>query len=111
VPSSSLPEPVHSSQALADLLAVGGASRTLIEGLIPYSTASFDDFLGYTPEQYTAPETARLLAGRAYTRGRWLEGAASPLVGLACTAAIASDRPKRGEHRAHIATWQPERLV
>jgi hypothetical protein len=32
-------------------------------------------------------------------------------VGLACTAAIASDRPKRGEHRAHIATWQLDRLV
>ena len=84
------------SQALADLLAVGGASRTLIEGLIPYSNASFDDFLGLPPAQYVAPDTARLLAGRAYTRARQLEGTISPLVGLACTAAIASDRPKRG---------------
>ena len=29
----------------------------------------------------------------------------SPVVGLACTATIATDRPKRGEHRCHIAVW------
>ena len=33
------------------------------------------------------------------------------MVGLACTATIVTDRPKRGEHRAYIATWQPDRLV
>jgi hypothetical protein len=99
------------SQALADLLAVGGASRTLVEGLIPYSMAALVDFLGQPPAQAVAPATARLLAGRALTRGRWLEGSDFPLVGLACTAAIASDRPKRGDHRAHVAFWQPERLV
>jgi hypothetical protein len=99
------------SQALADLLAVGGASRTLIEGLIPYSTAAFDNFLARTPDQYTAPATARLLAGRALTRGRWLEGTERPLVGVGCTASVASDRPKRGEHRAYVAVWQPERLI
>jgi hypothetical protein len=99
------------SQALADLLAVGGASRTLIEGLIPYSQAAFADFLTRTPAQYTAPETARLLAGRALTRGRWLEGNERPIVGLACTAAIATDRTKRGEHRAYLAAWQPAGLI
>ncbi len=99
------------SQAIAQLLAVGGASRTLIESVLPYSVAAMDDFLGQAPEQYAAAATARLLAGRAYTRARWLEGSEQPLLGLACAAAIASDRPKRGPHRAHIAAWQPERLV
>ncbi len=99
------------SQALADLLVIGGASRTLIEGLIPYGAAAFDDFLGQHPDQYVALPTARLLAGRACSRAYWLEPETSALVGLACTAAIASDRPKRGEHRAHIATWQLDRLV
>lgn len=99
------------SQALVDLLALGGASRTLLEGLIPYSNAATDDFLGQTPAQYVASTTARLLAGRAYTRAAWLAGDETPLVGLACTAAIASDRPKRGEHRAYVAAWQPARLV
>lgn len=99
------------SQAIAQLLAVGGASRTLIEGVLPYSIAAVDDFLDQTPEQYAAATTARLLAGRAYTRAYSLEGDEWPLLGLACSAAIASDRPKRGAHRAHIAAWQPERLI
>lgn len=99
------------TQALAALLGVPGASRTLLEALVPYSQASFDEFLGQTPTQYVAAETARLLAGRAFTRAGWLEQAEYPVVGLACTATIVTDRPKRGEHRAHIATWQTERLM
>ena len=93
------------TQALAWLLGVAGASRTLLEALIPYDWASFNDFLGQEPEQYVAPETARLMAGRALTRGRWLHQE-EPIIGLACTATIATDRPKRGPHRAHVATWQ-----
>lgn len=93
------------AQALAWLLGVAGASRTLLEALIPYDWASFNDFLGQEPEQYVAPETARLMAGRALTRGRWLHRE-EPIIGLACTATIATDRPKRGPHRAHVAIWQ-----
>jgi hypothetical protein len=99
------------THALAALLGVAGASRTLLEALVPYSPTSFDEFLGQTPAQYVAGETGRLLAGRALTRARWLATESHPLVGLACTATIATDRPKRGEHRAHIATWQAERLT
>lgn len=99
------------TQALSDLLAVAGATRTLLEALVPYSEASFDEFLGQKPNQYVADETAHLLAGRAFTRARWLDSEASPTIGLACTATIITDRPKRGEHRAHIATWQPSRMV
>lgn len=100
------------TQALADLLGVAGATRTLLEALVPYSTASFDDFLGQTPEQYVAGETARLLAGRSYTRARWLNyNGDEHLIGMACSATIVTDRPKRGDHRAHIATWQPAHLI
>ncbi|MDX1413999.1 MAG: hypothetical protein R3293_07390 [Candidatus Promineifilaceae bacterium] len=99
------------TQALSDLLGVAGATRTLLEALVPYSEASFDEFLGQKPPQYVADETAHLLAGRAFTRARWLDSEANPQIGLACTATIITDRPKRGEHRAHIATWQPSRLV
>ncbi|MGB0389872.1 MAG: hypothetical protein ACPGWR_34045, partial [Ardenticatenaceae bacterium] len=31
------------SKALSELLGVGGASRTLLEALVPYSKASFDE--------------------------------------------------------------------
>ena len=99
------------TQALSDLLSVAGATRTLLEALVPYSEASFDEFLGQKPDQYVSVETAHLLAGRAFTRARWLDSEANPQIGLACTATIVTDRPKLGDHRAHIATWQPSRMV
>ena len=99
------------TQALSGLLGVAGASRTVLEAIVPYSEASFDEFLGQTPPQYVSMETAHFLAGRAFTRARWLEAENHPTVGLACTATIITDRPKRGKHRAHIAVWQRRRLT
>lgn len=98
------------SQALCWLLGVAGASRTLLEALVPYDWASFNDFLGRAPQQYVAEETARLMAGRALTRARWLHQE-EKLIGLACTATIATDRPKRGPHRAHVAVWQETQVA
>lgn len=97
--------------ALSDLLGVAGASRTVLEGLVPYSKAAFDEFLGQTPAKYVVPKAARLLAGRAFTRAGWLDHYTHPVVGVGCTATIITDRPKLGEHRAHMATWTKDRLV
>jgi hypothetical protein len=94
------------SKALAWLLGVPGASRTLVEALIPYDWAAFGDFLGRQPEQYVAADTARQMAGSALRRARSLASPDEALIGLACTATLTTDRPKRGEHRAHVATWQ-----
>lgn len=96
--------------ALSDLLGVAGASRTLLEAVVPYSEAAFCDFLGAKPKQYVHPKAAKLLAGRAFTRAKWLAENGTPVVGVSCTATIATDRPKRGKHRAHIALWQQSRL-
>lgn len=91
------------SQAVAWVLGVPGASRTVLEVLIPYGRRSLMEFLGYEPEQYVSAKTARALAARAYRRAQILREAEVPVVGLGCTATIITDRPKRGEHRAHIA--------
>lgn len=99
------------SRGLADVLAVSGASGTLLEALVPYSKASFDAFLGHSVQNYAAAQSARLLAGRAYTRARWLEPNNLAVAGVACTAAIISDRARRGTHRAHVACWQAEQLL
>lgn len=101
---------------LAHLLLIGGASRTLLEAIVPYSTASFDDFLeGRGPKQYVSSFAARRLAGRALARAQFLTAAplseTAELVGLGCTASLATDHVKRGEHRAHIAVWQAGGLV
>lgn len=99
------------TQAVAWILGVAGASRTLLEALVPYEESSFNDFLGQKPAQYVAPETAGLLAGRAVNRARRLWQGPEPVIGLACTATIVTDRPKRGEHRAHICAWTAEQIV
>ncbi len=92
-------------QALAWLLGVPGASRTVLEAIVPYGRQSMVEFLGHEPAQFVSPETAREMAESAYRRALRLREAQEPVVGLACTATIATDRPKRGEHRCCIATW------
>jgi nicotinamide mononucleotide (NMN) deamidase PncC len=91
------------TQAVADLLAVPGASRTVLEALVPYSDKSMTDFLGASPSQAVSIETAAALAQKAYQRACSLqETEAISTVGLSCTAALVTDRPKKGEHRAHV---------
>ena len=92
-------------QAIAWLLGVAGASRTLLEAVIPYDESSFDSFLDRKPEQYVAIQTAGYLAGRAVMRANRLWRGSEPVIGLACTATIITDRPKLGDHRAHIVAW------
>jgi hypothetical protein len=90
-------------QAIADLLAVPGASRTLLEALVPYSEKSLAAFLGVAPAQAVSVETANALAHRAYQRAEQLrEHPHVPVRGLSCTATLVTDRPKKGAHRAHV---------
>jgi hypothetical protein len=84
------------SQALAWLLAVPGATRTVLEVTLPYSYAAFDRFIGFQPAQYVSPETAIVLATTAYRRARLLAAEGTPAIGLACTAALITDRPRVG---------------
>ena len=99
------------TQAVAWLLGVSGASRTILEVVVPYGRLSMQDFLGFEPEQSAAAETARQLARRAYLRARTQLEDDSPPVGLACAATIATDRPKRGDHRAFVSAWDEHHTV
>lgn len=93
--------------ALHDLLTTPGASRTILEAKIPYSSKSLDELLGLKPDQYCSQATARAMAMACYERAIALGGDESPpeknFIGVACTASLASDREKRGEHRAYMA--------
>ena len=99
------------AQALAWLLAVGGASRTLLEAVVPYGRKSIAQVLGHEPDQYASPEVAVELARAAYRRALEQREGQEPVVGLACTASIATDRPKRGEHRCSVAVWDSTGLT
>ncbi len=88
---------------LAELLGTPGASKTVLEAVVPYSEPALADLLGRAPEQACSEATARSLAMAAFQRGRSLRPGNANVFGLACTASLATDRRKRGEHRAYIA--------
>lgn len=104
------------SQAIADLLAVPGASASILEALVPYADRAVDRLLGARPERYCCDAAARALAMAAFMRAQSLvdhEPAAAverpdpstvrPTAGVGATASLASLRPKRGPHRLHVA--------
>ena len=99
------------AQAISWLLAVPGASRTVLETSVPYSERALADFLGQQPHQLASVETAEAMACRAYCRAVELASPDVPVVGIAATAAIATDRRKRGAHRAHVARCTSDSVV
>jgi nicotinamide mononucleotide (NMN) deamidase PncC len=88
---------------LAGLLEVPGASRTVLEAAIPYAEEALVAWLGGRPDQFCSSRTARAMSMVAFRRACQYRGPSAPVAGLACTASLATDRPKRGPHRAHLA--------
>jgi nicotinamide mononucleotide (NMN) deamidase PncC len=92
------------SQAISALLTTPGASRSILAATVPYAAEALVEWIGAEPEEYCSAATARAMAMAAYLKARkYAPGAVT--CGVACTASLASDRPKRGGHRAHFA-WQ-----
>jgi nicotinamide mononucleotide (NMN) deamidase PncC len=91
------------SGAVGELLRVPGGSRLLIEAQVPYDALALATFLGFAPAQACSSDTAIAMARTARARAARLVTAGTDLVGLGATAALVSDRPRRGEHRFHIA--------
>lgn len=94
------------SGVLSGLLSQPGASRTMLEAVVPYCQSAMEDWLGGPVDQACSEPTARAMAMAAWTRACRLTPDGDPhwLVGLGGTASLATDRPKRGPHRIHVAT-------
>ena len=92
-------------QAIAWLLGVAGASRTVIEAIVPYSEGALRELLGHAPAKIVSPETARRMAEAAYRQALKHGPTDRPVVGVGCTAAIRTDREKRGDHGCFVAAW------
>ena len=93
------------TRLISQLLEVPGASQTLLEAVVPYSSSALTEWLGGAPTQSCCVATARAMAMSSWMKARRLEPDVDPndLVGLGGTASLASNRPKRGTHRLHIA--------
>jgi len=98
------------SEAISRLHSVAGSSRTILEATDRYASESLTDLVGFRPTQFTSPEISMLMANRAYLRARSLSDSKS-VIGLGCTATIATDREKKGDHRCHISIKTRESLT
>jgi hypothetical protein len=80
------------------LLTTSGASRFVIDAQIPYSPEALFAYLGEEVEQSCSSSTVRKLAVAA------LKSQASGLkpISVACSAALQTDRERRGDDRAFI---------
>jgi nicotinamide mononucleotide (NMN) deamidase PncC len=94
------------SGAISSLLQVPGASAVVVEAIVPYAAGALEDWLGGPVDQFCSERTARGMAMAAFQRARRLSNSdPSVLRGIGATASLASNRPKRGAHRIHVA-WQ-----
>ena len=86
---------------LSEMLKEPGASKTILEASIPYSEKSLSELLGGPAEQACSPSTARALAMAAFEKAKSYGVVGN--FGLGCTASLATNREKKGQHRAHWA--------
>lgn len=91
------------SEAISGLLRVPGASQTVLSARVPYAEAALCEYLGRRPESFCSSATARAMAMAAYCEAQRLADGQQPLAGFGATCSLASDRPKRGPHRIHLA--------
>jgi len=99
------------SGAIHALLSHPGASRFMIEAQIPYSSEALGTYLGETPSQSCSEETARQLAAKALERASSLKPHLSNLIGVACTAALQTNRERKGSDRAFICIQSSKKEV
>lgn len=86
---------------LSEMLTTPGASRTILDVRVPYAESALHQLLGKLSSGACSDATARALAMSAFMHARTLSDDA--VFGLGCTASLATDRDKKGAHRAHLA--------
>lgn len=98
--------------AISRLLAVPGASRTVLAAHVPYSATAAAEYLGARPEKFCSAPAARGLAAAACEEAIRLTAAEGfptrRALGVGATASLASDRAKRGAHRVFVAVQSPQ---
>ena len=90
------------SLAVSWLFNHAGASRAFLEAQIPYDERALEDYIGHAGPHPAVQETARRLAMVARQRARRF-GGGDRAIGLGVSAALATDRQRRGQDRAFLA--------
>lgn len=94
---------------ITDLLAVPGASRTVLEARVPYAETALAELLegaGVVVESTAGAVSqamAEAMASACRVRAERLAPGHHDLIGVGVTAALVTDRTRKGDHRAHLA--------
>lgn len=91
------------SLALHWLHSVAGSSRTVLEARDCYARSSLAEIMQGVPRQAANPVVAVGMAVWAARRAAQLAESDWPLLGVGCTAAIATDRERKGDDRVAVA--------
>ena len=106
------------ASAIAAMLAVPGASRTVVEANVPYAQTCGWDTIGRSTDGYldsasvhqkpdgfsfASPDAAIAFAIAAYRRCVAVSSPGTPCAGVAAACALASNRTLKGGTRVHIA--------
>lgn len=93
------------SRVIPLLVARSGASRTVLDVSVPYHPAALAEYVGGRIERACSEATALRMAVAAYQRGRRFtsDENSGEVAGVGCTAALATDRARRGRDRAFVA--------
>ena len=90
------------TSAIASLFGVSGASKTLIDATVPYHQDALAQFVSASNPPGCNTYTARAMAMTAFMKARAISQK-NNVIGIGCTAAIASERSRMGTDRCHIA--------
>lgn len=90
------------ASAGAELLGVPGASRSILQVVVPYCPLAMVDWIRGEPDQFCSADTARAMAMAAFLAACRYDETGGRRAGVACTASLATDHPKRGVHRVHL---------
>ena len=90
-------------ELLTWLLNHPGASGCMLEARVPYHHRALREYLQAPGPHGSNQRTARNMAIRAFSRGCRFSEAEATTMGLGCSAALATNRVRRGEDRAFVA--------
>lgn len=99
------------SRAIPRLLSRPGASRTVLEVLVPYGSGALYDLALGTGGSSVDRETVCAMAERAFDRANRLSDGRGRYFGIGVTAALATDRNRRGIDRAWLGVRTVGRMI
>ncbi|MFN3236381.1 MAG: CinA family protein [Pseudomonadales bacterium] len=96
------------ASVISQLLSVPGASNSVLNAVVPYSFAALSQYIGTEPEGACSEHTARRMASRAYLSA--ISKYSGKVLGIGATAALQTNRLRRGADRIHVAVQTRQSL-